>query len=240
MARTPDPGDLAARYWRDGFVVLPHVFSPRECREWKAECQRVLDTVRQEARGRGDDPDGLFPGGVYVGLSRRSGLFARAAADPRVLGPLCAILGPNVEFLSDKVVFKDGREDAPSPWHQDYPYWKGPHKLSVWIALDDATEDNGCLKLVPGSHGGEMAHANVQSQQGFGNRILDVDETTAVSAPVEAGGAVIFHDLTLHASHPNRTGADRWAVITTYRDATASEPEEMAWPAAMVVAGHGR
>ena len=110
----------------------------------------------------------------------------------------------------------------------------------MWIAPDAARVENGCLKLVPGSHRAELAHAQVQSQHGFGRRILDVDEARALSAPVAAGGAALFPDITLHASHPNATGADRWAVIPTYRGAQATEPEEMAWPAARGVAGRGR
>ena len=78
----------------------------------------MRDDVRGETRAQGGDPDAAFPGGVFVGLSRRFAVFARAAADPRVLGPLCAILDPNVEFLSDKVVFEHDREGGASPWHQ--------------------------------------------------------------------------------------------------------------------------
>ncbi len=172
-------------------------------------------------------------------LARRSPLFA-AAADPRAVGPLTAILGPDAEFLSEKVVFRDAHEDGASPWHQDYPYWRGRHKVSLWIAPDDVTPENGCLRLIPGSHHAEVAHARVRSAHGFGTRVEGLDGEGAISAPLEAGGAIFFHDLTLHASHPNRTGGDRWAVITTYRDARATGPEQMEWPAARVVAGSRR
>lgn len=234
--------DLGAQFARDGFVVVTDLFSAAECAEWKAECQRILEAVRAERRaGPGEvaDDRSLFPGGVYVGLAMRSPLFHQAAADGRVVTVLSAILAPNVEFLSDKVVFKDGHEDIASPWHQDYPYWRGGHKVSVWIALDAATPENGCLRLLPGSHRAEVRHDHVESRHGFGTRVERLDESTAVSAPLPAGGAVFFHDLTLHASHPNRSGADRWAVITTYRDAREVEPETMRWPAARVVVGTG-
>ena len=232
---------LGARFARDGFVVLEGLFSAAECAEWKAECGRILESVRatHRAAGRAVDDAQLFVGGVYVGLTQRSPVFARAAADPRVVGVLQAILGADVEFLSDKVVFKSSVEDQASPWHQDYPYWRGGHKVSIWIACDPATPENGCLKLLPGSHRAEVHHDHVRSQKGFGNRVEGLDESRAISAPLPAGGAVFFHDLTLHASHPNRSGADRWAVITTYRDARDPEPETMAWPAARVVAGTG-
>ena len=75
------------------------------------------------------------------------------------------------------------------------------------MALDDATVENGCLKLFPGSHKSAIVHdGDASDGHGFGNRLRPgaVDEDLAVTAEIEAGGAVFFHDLTLHASHPNQ------------------------------------
>ena len=58
-----------------------------------------------------------------------------------------------------------------------------------------------------------------------------VDESLAVTAEIEAGGAVFFHDLTLHSSHPNRSGEERWVWIPTYRDANA-EDNDYPWAVA--------
>jgi len=130
-----------------------------------------------------------------------------------------------------------------SPWHQDWPYWEGCHKINAWIALDDATPENGCLKLVRGSHRASVAHAaNVPAGDGFSNRVEanQIDESLVVTAPVPAGAAVIFHDLTLHASHPNTVHRDRWAVIATYKDAQAEDKEYAFARAAAVVRGTGR
>src|SRR5207302_8491802 len=127
-----------------------------------------------------------------------------------------------------------------TPWHQDWPYWKGIHKLTMWIALDDADESNGCLKLIPGSHKTFAQHdGNVSAKEGFIHRIEDLDESTAVTIPAPAGTAVVFHDLTLHASHENRTGQDRWAFATTYKDAMAEDLDYPAMTAAAVVRGKG-
>ena len=164
--------------------------------------------------------------GVYVGLAGRCGLFRQTVRDERLLDILEAILGPNVEFLSDKVVFKDTERHVASPWHQDWPYWEGTHKISVWVALDDATPGNGCLKLLPGWHRGSVIHdGDMSDGAGFGHRIRPetVDESVAITAPVEAGGAVFFHDLTMHSSHPNTERRERWTWVPTYRDAQADD-----------------
>ena len=230
-----DAAGVAAQYEQEGYALLPELFSAALCRQWKAECGRILDGLRRERPGVGDPA--LFPGGVFVGLAQRSPVFAAAAAAPAVLQVLTAVLGADIEFLSDKVVFRNATEGEASPWHQDYPYWGGCHKASLWIALDRVTPENGCLRLLPGTHRGEVRHDQVASSHGFGVRVQGQDDARAVDAVLEPGGAVLFHDLTLHASYPNRNGADRWAIITTYRPARAPEPERLAWPAARLVAG---
>jgi ectoine hydroxylase-related dioxygenase (phytanoyl-CoA dioxygenase family) len=174
-----------------------------------------------------DDDKAISSSGVFVGLAAHHHVFRQAVSDDRLIDTLEAIIGPNIEFLSDKVVIKDPDRDFASPWHQDWPYWKGSHKISVWVALDDATPDNGCLKLLSGSHRHSVAHdGKVSDQSGFVHRLRSdaVDEGLATTAAIPAGGAVFFHDLTLHASHPNTARRERWVWIPTYRDAQADDP----------------
>lgn len=235
MATAGTEASVGAGFRRDGFVVLPQLLSAEECAQLKEEAQRILDEVRAEAARDGRDPSALFPSGVYVGLSPRSERFRALAADARLLRPLREIIGPRLAFVSDKVIFKDEAREFDTPWHQDYAYWKGAHKYTAWIALDDATPENGCLKLIPGSHRDELGHEEVQRSEGFAHRIERVDESRAVAAPLARGGAVIFHDLTLHASFPNRTGRPRWAVAPTYADAGELAAEMDRWPAARVL-----
>ena len=86
-------------------------------------------------------------------------------------------------------------------------------------------------------HDGDMSDGS-----GFGHRIRPetVDESAAVTAPLEAGGAVFFHDLTMHASHPNTERRERWTWVPTYRDAQADDPPYSFEVANVVVRGVGR
>lgn len=208
----------------NGFVKMAGMFSDVEVKVFKQECQRILETHSAHA-------------GVFVGLAANSELFRRLARDPRLLDALEPILGPNIEFLSDKVVLKSATTTAGSPWHQDWPYWEGLHKISAWIALDAATPENGCLKMIPGSHKQLALHDGTAKEgEGFGHRLRpdSVDESQAVILPCAPGDVVLFHDLTLHASFPNTSGSDRWSVISTYR--SASEPDiEYSWSVAKAV-----
>lgn len=206
-----------------GYLLLHGLFSKEEMAEAKREIARVLECEAQAAAR-----ETVTHGGVWVGLSARSGAVRALNRDARILDVLEEIYSPAIEFLSDKVALKSSDTTFPSPWHQDWPYWLGSHKISVWLALDTATVENGCMRVLPGSHLSALAHdAEVAPGEAFGNRVRpeSVDESLAVDAAMEAGGALFFHDLTLHSSHPNRTGQDRWAWIGTYRVAGAADPE---------------
>jgi ectoine hydroxylase-related dioxygenase (phytanoyl-CoA dioxygenase family) len=222
---------------RDGYAIVHHLFSVDEVKELKREIQRIVAEVKGEADEAGIDPSTLMRSGVYVGLAARSEIFQRAVSDSRLLDVLEVAMGSHIEFLSDKVVFKNAGTDYGSPWHQDWPYWLGTHKWSVWVALDDATIENGTLRVIPGSHNQAREHYDPGDGIAFSNRITEgqVDEEQAVTATVEAGGAVFFHDLTIHGSHPCTIRQDRWVWIPTYRRAGAEDPDYSWAVAAKVV-----
>ena len=139
---TLDIASLRNDFARDGFAIAPNLFTRSEVQGLKLECIDILEAVKAET--------GTVAGhGVYVGLAARSPVFQTAVGDVRLLDILEGILAPDIEFLSDKVVFKSESMTFASPWHQDWHYWHGAHKLSIWVALDDATVENGCLKLFP-------------------------------------------------------------------------------------------
>ncbi|MBI3832119.1 MAG: phytanoyl-CoA dioxygenase family protein [Planctomycetes bacterium] len=228
--------DRKTAFERDGFVIVEDVFTREEVAAAKDEIRRILAKVRTK------DKDGNAPkdNGVFVGLTLNSAHFKKMNADPRMVDVLEQVVGPHLEFWSDKVVYKSAGVDFGSPWHQDWMYWKGAAKFSVWVALDDATPENGCLKLIPGSHKRHFDHGGSDSEGvGFNNRLRqeDVDESKMVIAPARAGTAVFFHDLTLHASFPNKSGKDRWALISTYRDASKDDIKYEFAKAAFMVRG---
>lgn len=211
---------------QDGYLVFERMFGETECDAFAAEIEAVLAACRAELTAAGGDPDVALASGVLVGLAARSARFAEWVGDRRLVDPLAAIWGERVEFLSDKVVYKSDRTRFASPWHQDWMYWRGANKISLWVALDEATRDNGCLMVVPGTHRAPIEHDLVPSPDGFGHR-LDLSATGIETEPVVCelprGGAVLFSDLTLHASLPNRSGAPRRAWIPTYRSGAVDD-----------------
>jgi ectoine hydroxylase-related dioxygenase (phytanoyl-CoA dioxygenase family) len=227
MSTAPDA--IRATYDRDGFIVIPDLLGPDECAALKAEAMAV---TRRHA-----GPEAT----VYVGLSAASQRFRDLHADQRLLAALAPVMPDGVMFLSDKAVFKSGGKRFATPWHIDAFYWAGTRpKLSVWIALDEARDDNGCLTAVRGSHRREFAPGRgggPETNGEFGNVITDRgwDALDEVVCAVPAGGAIVFGDRVVHGSRPNRSGEDRWSAILTYQGPAPDEPFDLAFPARRVV-----
>jgi len=223
------PGEAVAQYHEMGYVVVENFLDPAAAHDWKETLK-----ARLTAEGKINEPSG-----VRVWMADGMDPLTRAqVTSAKTTAILQQLIGPNVEFLSVKAVFKNGTTTFPSPWHQDWFYWQGSAKLSIWIALDDATPENGCLRLVPGSHREHFTPRNIDDGHGFGLRITDEDigNRPIVTVPVSRGSAVIFHDLALHSSCPNVNGQDRWSVISTYRDGGVKD-ESTVWQRGVVMSG---
>jgi ectoine hydroxylase-related dioxygenase (phytanoyl-CoA dioxygenase family) len=108
-----------------------------------------------------------------------------------------------------------GRE---TPWHQDEAYWTPdviPHSLSVWLPLDPATVESGCMQFIPRSHKGEVRwHRHIDNDPTVHGLVTDdVEPSQAVACPIPVGGATVHHCRTLHYAGPNRTDRPRRAYI---------------------------
>jgi len=142
-----------------------------------------------------------------------------AARDLSRSGPisdLCHdLLGPDVRLYWDQLVYKHPDKPREFPWHQDngYTFIEPQQYLTIWVALTDATVENGCPWVAPGEHlHGTLAHHYVHP---LGLRCFD-DHPNATPAPVRAGGAVVFSSLTPHRTGPNVTGKSRKTYILQY------------------------
>ncbi len=125
------------------------------------------------------------------------------------------LIGPDVRLYWDQAVYKKPGTRSDFPWHQDngYTFVEPQAYLTCWVALTDATEANGCPRVVPGLHrGGTLAHVPTD----LGLVCFDEPPSAPVTAPVRAGGIVVFSSLTPHATGPNGTSETRRAYILQY------------------------
>jgi phytanoyl-CoA hydroxylase len=125
------------------------------------------------------------------------------------------LIGPDVRLYWDQAVYKKPGTRAPFPWHQDngYTFVEPEAYLTCWVALTDASPDNGCPRVVPGLHrGGTLAHRATD----LGFICFEEPPGPPVDAPVRAGGIVVFSSLTPHATGPNLTADERRAYIVQF------------------------
>lgn len=222
MTTTPLPA-IADQYLTDGFVLVKGVLSRDEAASVSAELHSVLDRLQ---RGGGAS----WPSAMKVAMGpttlralhdvhTHSELFAGLLVDPRITGPMAAVLGtPNVQLHHNKAFVKPPGNGAPFPLHQDHPFFPHrDHRVGAAILhLDDATTEKGCLRLVPGSQLlGPLEHVD-----DGGYNLPDQDIPGVVSVPAEAGDLLLFSYLTIHGSGVNLSTEDRTTWLIQYRDPT--------------------
>ncbi len=201
-----------------GFVVLEDMFTYDELApviaaidELEAETDRLLaqrENGRFSIAEHGAITFTLFPVTKKVA--------ARTFCAHRVFADICHdLVGPDVRLYHDQAVYKKPEKPRRFPWHQDngYTFIEPQQYLTCWVALTDATEENGCPQVVPGLH--RMGTLQHRYNDPLGWEIFE-EHPDAVAAPVRKGGIVVFSSLSPHLTGPNTTDAVRKAYILQY------------------------
>lgn len=152
--------------------------------------------------------------------SKGHGYFARLSADARLMRLLEPLLGPAPILYGDMALCKPPRIGSSKPWHQDSAYFlyePFDAGVDVWIALDDATIENGCMFVLPGAHHlGPRRHEHRDDCTVADGRL---DLTQAVPVELKAGGVLLFSVVLPHYTPPNRSERRRRAMQLFYRGA---------------------
>ncbi len=209
--------DQARQFDELGYFVVEDAFDRATLDQLDTELSKGDAQARRFLAGV---PDGRF--GV-TGLDSQviaphavtRSAFVRGFVAGEVLAGLALdLVGPDVRLYWDQSVFKQAHGSEPVLWHQDngYTYVEPQAYLTCWIAIDDATLDNGCIAVMPGVHReGTLEHASTPvGEECWG------DWAEAVDVPVRAGSIVVFTSLTPHATQRNLTDDVRKAYIVQY------------------------
>jgi phytanoyl-CoA hydroxylase len=154
---------------------------------------------------------------------------AALARRPQLLALLARLIGDTPELFQDQALLKPPLIGREKPWHQDNAYFNLPPQttvVGVWIALDEATPENGCMYVIPGSHRqGPVIHFKRRDWQ-----ICDTDVAAdaAWTVPLKPGGCLIFHGLLHHGTPPSRSPQRRRALQFHYKPASVEQiaPEQ--------------
>ena len=147
----------------------------------------------------------------------------RAAMSARLHEALDALMGQGRVLLQEMALVKPPKISGEKPWHQDAAYFRGndPNLMfGVWIALDPATRENGCMEVIPGSHlRGPAPHVPAKDINLCTIRPDLVRLQDRVALPMEPGDVLIFHSLIHHYTAANRSDQRRRALQFHYHQA---------------------
>ncbi|HYF48470.1 MAG TPA: phytanoyl-CoA dioxygenase family protein [Planctomycetota bacterium] len=152
--------------------------------------------------------------------SRGHVAFKGLAEHPRLVAMLDALIGQGAILYGDMALCKPPLIGSPKPWHQDSAYFAyAPYGagVDVWIALDDASVENGCMFVIPGAHKlGPKKHVHGDDCMVADGRY---DYSKAVPVEMKAGGILLFSPMLPHYTPPNRSELRRRAAQIFYRAA---------------------
>lgn len=215
--------DQAATFDRTGFLVIDDVFSADEVAAVTAVLDQRDAEVEAFLAGMENQRFSIAEAGAITfapNLAHNDEVLRSFATHDGLMGLCRDLVGPDVDLYWDQAVYKKPQKPRRFPWHQDngYTLVDPQYYLTCWVALTDATVDNGCPQVAPGLHRmGTLQHHYVDP---LGWQIFDEASEVEV-APVRAGGVVVFSSLTPHLTGPNTTDAVRKAYILQYSPAGA-------------------
>jgi ectoine hydroxylase-related dioxygenase (phytanoyl-CoA dioxygenase family) len=218
-----------SEFWECGYVAVPAITSQDEV----ILMRRVFERLFAERAGREegaqfdmvthdeDDEPARLPAIIspvnFAPELRHTRYRANARAIARQL------LGSTATAAFEHAILKPAQRGAATPWHQDEATRVDSNfvyeQVSIWMPLQEATIENGCMHYIPGSHKGDVLdHRSPKSDRKVHaiECAGEFDPSAATPCPLPAGGAVIHHGRTLHCAGPNSTNNARFAYILAF------------------------
>lgn len=252
----------------EGYLVVENLLSPEELVECQAEILR-LHKLAAELEAKGEN--GHFQREPYAknesqeiashsvaddslpvlrkaeNTRQYSEIFRRLSVQPKLIQVVQNLLGRDLLLFRSTLMFKPAFHGSAHGIHQDSAYWpmEPPKLVTVSIALNDATPENGCFKVIPQSHKwglqswGHIARKQDESLTDHKDR----DFSGQIDVPLSAGSALFFHSLMAHGSGPNRSPNPRNTALYAYFSPQVryvprnGKPERKSFPVAAGLGG---
>lgn len=243
---------LAQQFWEDGFVTVEGLLDPAQVEALNERTdailagtaphpQRFIHLEPEQAEGPLAHIDKALVVRKICNLVILDPVFGKLLETPSVLSTVTEILGPDVKLLNDQMLCKPARYGSAKPYHQDSPYWPiAPMELmTMWIALDDATPENGCLRYLKGSHkNGPLPHDETLGYHRMPAGWRDLPGSPEeVMVPIPAGSCICHHSLVLHETAPNTSWNRRRGLSVVFMRSTSKWTSENPQPKFRLVAG---
>ena len=233
LAEHNDHADgLRAQYERDGYVVVRDVLDPDLIREAQAHVEWLL--------ARHSDLRGEQLGHTLI---TKDAFWVRLISDNRLLDVAEQFIGPNIALFASHYIAKPPFDGQPVLWHQDGSFWPlDPMEVTtLWLAVDDSEPDNGCMRVVPGSHALDLQamqqRTDVANVLSAGIDPNLVDESRAVDIVLKAGDVSMHHPNIVHGSNANTSPRWRRGLTIRYIPTSTRITAAGQWPSAFALRG---
>ena len=196
---------------RDGFAIFRNVLDP----DLIAEASAHVDWLAKR------HPD-LRPENYHHVLMRTDPFWVRLVSDPRLLDIAQQFIGPNIALFASHYICKPAGDGLPVLWHQDGAYWPldPMDVVTLWLAVDDADRENGCMRVVPGTQALDLKelrrNAQVESVLGSETPAEFFDESKAVDIELKAGDVSVHNPRIVHGSDANTSSRRRCGLTIRY------------------------
>jgi ectoine hydroxylase-related dioxygenase (phytanoyl-CoA dioxygenase family) len=211
-------------FHREGYLAIEAITTQEEVARMRVIYDRLFENRAGREEGNQfdlagtdeDDQEAKLP--QILGPSRYEPELKDSLYFANAFAISTQLLGEGTVPMGDHAILKPARQGAPTPWHQDEAYWNPEleyFSLSVWMPLQEATLENGCMQFIPGSHLWEVQphHTINHDPRIHGLEADEIDDSNAVACPMPPGGATFHLSRTFHYTSSNRTDQPRRAYI---------------------------
>src|SRR5689334_17247138 len=222
--KTDLSSEQIASYQENGFLVIHDFLTQEELSVWRKAVDAAVARREDRRLAKSDERSGdSYYDNVFiqrVNLWQDNEEMRPLMLDAR-LGKMAAELAgvAGIRIWHDQALIKKPWGN-PTAWHLDNPYWSFSSRdaISIWVALDDATLENGCLYFIPGSHK-TATYDNVGIGQNMGDLFkvyTDWSKRKTAAAPMKAGSCSFHNGLVAHGAGANMTPGFRRAMTCAY------------------------
>lgn len=223
------------QFREEGYLVIPDLLSPQEVQKTREGFTRLISEA---------GPEGKHPSGLIVNYEKSFDLTGKTAEQreiglrklqnfaerdakfwdqvrhPRITALLDDVLGPGAQLLQSMALVKPPEIGVAKDWHQDVAYFPVTplnEVVGFWIAIDDATLENGCMEVVPRSHKlGLVQHVQGPTGWRLPDPTVALYRDRVLKLPMKAGSSLLFSSLVFHFTDHNRSKLRRRALQYHY------------------------
>lgn len=204
-----------------GFVILRNVISQEMITKIQDECERFIKEKDAEMDAKGVEVDEINHKGkrYFIAMKNKDSQPMQELLYGKELEAITrAILGENVYLFLEQFVVKAADKGMKFSWHQDSGYLDFEHKpyLSIWMPLDDVTEENGTVYLLPYAEAGTDSRIEHVLEAGTNDRIGYFGDNPGVPAILDKGDVALFSSTCFHCSGANKTNKSRRVLLMQY------------------------